>query len=86
MTRYPILGSVMSVSGDASYRNELFQERSKMYDLAKAIQEDRRHQADMYRVVSNLPKEHSMSVGRYRLTVSKRASGPTLPAASRSFS
>lgn len=46
----------MSVSGDASYRNELFQAQSKMYDLAKAIQEDRRHQADMYRVVSNLPK------------------------------
>lgn len=86
MTRYPTLVSVMSVSGDASYRNELFQAQSKMYDLAKAIQEDRRHQADMYRVVSNLPKERSMSVGRYRLTVSKRASGPTLLAASRSFS
>lgn len=57
-----------------------------MYDLAKAIQEDRRQQADMQRAVSNLPKERSMSVGRYRLTVSKRASGPTLPAASRSFS
>jgi hypothetical protein len=43
-----------------------------MYDLAKTIQEDRRHQADMYRVVSSLPKERSLSVGRYRLTVSKR--------------
>jgi hypothetical protein len=43
-----------------------------MYDLAKTIQEDRRHQADMHRAVSNLPKERSVSVGRYRLTVSKR--------------
>ena len=43
-----------------------------MYDLAKTIQEDRRHQADIHRAVSNLPKERSVSVGRYRLTVSKR--------------
>jgi hypothetical protein len=51
-----------------------------MIDLARAIQEDRRHQADINRVVSNLPKERSVSVGRYRVTVSKR-SGTTLPAA-----
>jgi hypothetical protein len=51
-----------------------------MYDLAIAIQEDRRHQADIHRVVSNLPKERSLSVGRYRVTVSRRA-GTALPAA-----
>lgn len=51
-----------------------------MYDLAKAIQEDRRHQADRHRVVLNLPKERSLSVGRYRVTVTKRP-GPIQPAA-----
>jgi hypothetical protein len=51
-----------------------------MIDLARAIQEDRRHQADINRVVSNLPKERSVSVGRYRVTVSRRP-GTTLPAA-----
>ena len=51
-----------------------------MFDLAKSIQEDRRHQADIMRIVSNLPRERSLSVGRYRVTVSKRP-GKTLPAA-----
>lgn len=51
-----------------------------MYDLAKRIQEDRRHKADINRVVSNLPKERSVSVGRYRVTVTKRP-GAALPAA-----
>lgn len=51
-----------------------------MFDLAKSIQEDRRHQADINRIASNLPREHSLSVGRYRLTVSKQ-SGRALPAA-----
>lgn len=50
-----------------------------MFDVARSIQEDRRHQADIQRLVSNLPRERSLSVGRYRLTVSKR-SGRTLPA------
>jgi hypothetical protein len=51
-----------------------------MYDLARTIQEDRRHKSDINRVVSNLPKERSVSVGRYRVTVSKRT-GSALPAA-----
>jgi hypothetical protein len=51
-----------------------------MLDLAKSIQEDRRHHADIMRIVSNLPRERSLSVGRYRVTVSKRP-GKTLPAA-----
>lgn len=50
-----------------------------MYGLVKAIQEDRRHLADINRVVSNLPKERSLSVGRYRITVTKRT-GSALPA------
>lgn len=56
-------------------------EGNAMYDVvtAKRIQEDRRHQADVQRIVSNLPRERSWSVGRYRLTVSRR-SGSTLPA------
>lgn len=51
-----------------------------MLDLAKSIQEDRRHQADIQRIVSSLPRERSLSVGRYRVTVTRR-SGRTLPAA-----
>lgn len=72
----------MSVNGNGSYRNEKFQRErtSIMLDLAKSIQEDRRHQADIHRIVSNLPRERSLSVGRYRVTVSKRP-GRTLPAA-----
>ena len=51
-----------------------------MIDLARTIQEDRRHKSDINRVVSSQPKERSVSVGRYRVTVSKRT-GSTLPAA-----
>jgi len=51
-----------------------------MFDVARVIQEDRRHQADIHRIVSSLPRERSVSVGRYRVTVSKRP-GRTLPAA-----
>jgi hypothetical protein len=57
-----------------------FERDDLMYDLARTIQEDRRHKSDINRVVSNQPKEHSVSVGRYRLTVSKRT-GAALPAA-----
>lgn len=70
----------MSVSDNASYRNGRFREMIVMFDLARTIQEDRRHKSDINRVVSNLPKERSVSVGRYRLTVSKRT-GAALPAA-----
>lgn len=51
-----------------------------MFDVAKSIQDDRRHEADIERIVSNLPRERSLSVGRYRVTVSRRP-GKTLPAA-----
>ena len=47
-----------------------------MYDVARSIQVDRRHEADIQRIVSNLPRERSLSVGRYRLTVSKRSGRP----------
>jgi hypothetical protein len=70
----------MSVSGNDSYRNDGIEKEDRMYDLARAIQEDRRQQSDINRVVSNLPKERSMSVGRYRVTVTKRT-GSALPAA-----
>ena len=51
-----------------------------MFDVAKSIQEDRRHRADVQRIASNLPMERSLSLGRYRVTLSKRAGG-TRPAA-----
>jgi len=72
----------MSVNDNATYRNEEFRsDRTKnMYDVAKRIQEDRRHQADIQRIVSSLPRERSLSVGRYRVTVSRRP-GRALPAA-----
>lgn len=57
-----------------------FDGTTNMYDVAKKIQEDRRHQADIQRIVSSLPRERSLSVGRYRVTVSKRP-GRALPAA-----
>lgn len=56
-----------------------YSEGNAMYDVAKSIQDDRRHQADIQRIVSNLPREHSLSVGRYRLTVTRQG-GRTLPA------
>ena len=69
----------MSVNGNGSYRNAKFQSTKgdAMYDVAtaKRIQEDRRHQADIQRIASNLPRERSLSVGRYRLTVTRRSGG-----------
>lgn len=45
----------------------------EMFDVIKAIQLDRRHEADHQRIVSSLPRERTLSVGRYRLTLAKRA-------------
>lgn len=67
----------MLLTATKSLSNEMV---NAMLDLAKSIQEDRRHQADIQRIVSSLPRERSLSVGRYRVTVSRRA-GRTLPAA-----
>ena len=67
----------MLLTAMKSLSNEMV---NAMLDLAKSIQEDRRHQADIQRIVSNLPRERSLSVGRYRVTVSRRA-GRALPAA-----
>lgn len=69
----------MSVSVIASYCNGDYG-MIGMYDTAIAIQEDRRRLADIHRVALNLPKEHSLSLGRYRLTLT-RQSGVGLPAA-----
>lgn len=68
----------MTVKDNASYRKGF--EMISMYELAQAIQEDRRRSADTYRVASNLPREHSVSLGRYRVTV-HRDPGSGLPAA-----
>lgn len=43
-----------------------------MLDAIKAIQEDRLHEADIQRIVSSLPRERSLSVGRYRLILTKK--------------
>lgn len=44
-----------------------------MYDLAKAILNDRRHSACMERLASSVPaRDHSVQLGKYRLTVSKK--------------
>ena len=67
----------MLLTATKSHSNEMV---NAMLDLAKSIQEDRRHEADIQRIVSNLPRERSLSVGRYRVTVSRRP-GRTLPAA-----
>jgi len=73
----------MLLTAMPSFRNAKFErsrEGNDMYDVARTIQEDRRHQADVQRLVSNLPRERSLSVGRYLMTVTKRT-GRTLPAA-----
>jgi hypothetical protein len=59
---------------------KVIEKGNQMFDVARTIQEDRRHQAEIQRIASNLPRERSLSVGRYRVTVSKR-SGRALPAA-----
>ncbi len=45
-----------------------------MYDLAKTLQADKRRVADQYRLIDSLPRRHSWSIGRYRLTVTRRPS------------
>lgn len=70
----------MSVSGNASYCNEDFKNQDfkprkeiVVYDLAKAILNDRRHSACMERLASSVPaRDHSVQLGKYRLTVSKK--------------
>ena len=65
----------MSVSDNAAYRNERFHSRKErdMYDVAKAILNDRRHSACMERLASSVPvRDHSVQLGKYRLTVSKK--------------
>lgn len=67
---------VMSVSENAAYCNEdlgVAEGESDMLDVIRAIQEDRRHEADRQRIVSSLPTERTLSMGRYRLTFVKRA-------------
>lgn len=49
-----------------------------MIELVNAIQDERRRQACRYRMAANLPKERTLSLGRYRITVardSNRAAG-----------
>lgn len=42
-----------------------------MIELANAIQAERRRQACRYRMAANLPKERTVSLGRYRVTVAR---------------
>ncbi len=51
-----------------------------MFELAKTLQAEKRRVADQYRLVDSLPRHHSWSIGRYRLTVTRRSSAnPALP-------
>lgn len=43
-----------------------------MYDLAKTIQQDRRRHAYAQRMISEQARSHSVTLGRYRLTVQRR--------------
>lgn len=45
-----------------------------MIELANAIQAERRRQACRYRMAASLPKERTMSLGRYRITVARDSS------------
>jgi hypothetical protein len=49
-----------------------------MYDLAKTIQQDRRRHACAHRMVSEQSRSHSVTVGRYRVTVHRRGRGVSL--------
>ena len=44
-----------------------------MYQLAKTLQAEKRHTASQFRLADSLPRCHSWSIGRYRLTVAKAA-------------
>ena len=46
-----------------------------MYQFAKMIQEERRREASHYRLAHSLPRSHSWSIGRYRLTIAKAPEG-----------
>ena len=46
-----------------------------MYEFAKMIQEERRREASHHRLANSLPRSHSWSIGRYRLTVAKAPEG-----------
>ena len=42
-----------------------------MYELAKTRQAELRCQASHHRLVDSLPRNHTWSLGRYRLTIAK---------------
>jgi hypothetical protein len=72
LTYYRLLGSVMSVSSNGSYCNPSLENRKEqeMLDVALAILQDRRSQADRIRAASRVHKERTITLGRYRLTLS----------------
>jgi hypothetical protein len=44
-----------------------------MFELAKTLQAEKRRVASQYRLADSLPRYHSWSIGRYRLTVARTA-------------
>ncbi len=44
-----------------------------MYDVAKSIQEERRHRAHVHRVAAHLPRERSLGMGRFKVTLKRDA-------------
>ena len=53
-------------------RNVIYQGMA-VYELAKTIQDERLRQASHQRMLARLPRERSLSLGRYRITISKDA-------------
>lgn len=44
-----------------------------MYQFATTLLEERRREASRYRLADSLPRRHTWSLGRYRITVAKAA-------------
>lgn len=61
----------MTIHPNAPYCKGHSRPRALMIELANAIQAERRRQACRYRMAANLPKERTLSLGRYRVTVAR---------------
>ena len=46
-----------------------------VFELARVLQEEKRREASLHRLADSLPRCHSWSIGRYRLTVAKAGEG-----------
>jgi hypothetical protein len=51
--------------------NDPYYKGVKMIDIANAILDDRRRQACRHRIAANLPRERTLSLGRYEIKVTR---------------